>query len=135
MKGSYVLLLELSAEQMIPVGSLRSVLFRSGYYAYVGSAMNGIESRLSHHLHKNKKLHWHIDYLLRSASIVGIDIYEAESRVECSIARKLDSQFYSIPGFGCSDCHCGSHLFYSAEKKEMKEAVKMALASLSEPSL
>ena len=133
MKGSYVLLIKLSEEQVIPVGGLQDFHFPCGYYAYVGSAMNGIKSRLSHHLRRSKKPHWHIDYLLQRASIVDIGICETEDRVECNIARVLGSQFDSIPGFGSSDCRCQSHLFFAADEKRMKEAIKATLASLAMP--
>ncbi|MBA7661220.1 hypothetical protein ES703_69235 [subsurface metagenome] len=57
MKGSYVLLIELTGEQTITTGSLKAIYFSRGYYAYVGSAMGGFKSRLNHHLKSNKKPH------------------------------------------------------------------------------
>jgi Uri superfamily endonuclease len=57
-KGSYILLIGLSEKQTITIGSLKTVNFSGGYYAYVGSAMGGIKSRLSHHLKGSKKPHW-----------------------------------------------------------------------------
>jgi len=130
-KGSYVLLMKLSGEQTITVGSLSNVRFLRGYYAYVGSALGGVKSRLSRHLNQNKKLHWHIDYLLQKASITDIIIVESENKVECAIAQALCSQFDSIPGFGASDCHCHSHLFFTAEGRQMKSTIMETLKSLS----
>ena len=121
MKGSYVLLVKLLEERTIRTGSLNAVKFPRGYYAYVGSAMNGFKSRLSHHLKRDKKLHWHIDYLLQEASITDIIIGESGDRIECAIAQALSSQFDSIPGFGSSDCKCRSHLFYAVG--EMKSTI------------
>ena len=126
-KGSYVLLMKLSGEQTITVGSLSNVRFLRGYYAYVGSALGGVKSRLSHHLNQNKKPHWHIDYLLQKASITDIIIGETEDRIECAIAQALGSQFDSVPGFGASDCHCHSHLFFTTEGRQMKSAIMAAL--------
>jgi len=130
-KGSYVLLIKLAEPQVISVGGLNDVHFRGGYYAYVGSAMGGIETRLSHHLRRSGKPHWHIDYLLQRASIIDIDMCETEDRAECKIARVLGSQFDSIPGFGSSDCRCQSHLFFTAYEKQMKEAIKATLEPLA----
>ena len=76
MAGSYILLIKLPEEKTISTGSLKSVHFHRGYYAYVGSAMGGFKARLNHHLKGNKKPHWHIDYLLQEASITGIILCE-----------------------------------------------------------
>jgi Uri superfamily endonuclease len=127
-KGSYILLIELPQGQTITVGSLKSMHFLRGYYAYVGSAMSGFKSRLSHHLKEGKRPHWHIDYLLSRASISSIILCETEERVECTIARALSHQFESIPDFGCSDCQCRSHLFFSTA--EMKSIIMTTLNSL-----
>ncbi len=128
MKGSYVLLVELTEEQAITTGSLKAIYFSRGYYAYVGSAMGGFKSRLNRHLKSNKKPHWHIDYLLEKASIVDIILCETNDRVECTIAQALNGQFDSIPGFGSSDCKCRSHLFFATDK--MKPTITATLDSL-----
>ena len=120
MKGSYVLLIELPEEQIIAIGSLKAVHFLHGYYAYVGSAMSGFKSRLNHHLKRNERLHWHIDYLLQRASLNGIILCQTQERVECTIAQTLSCQFDSISGFGSSDCKCHSHLFFATDQKQMK---------------
>ena len=129
MRGSYVLLLKLPEEQNIPVGSLKTVRFPEGYYAYVGSALNGLESRVRRHLSHDKKLHWHIDYLLPEASITDIVFAESDNRAECAIAQALNRQFDSIRGFGSSDCRCPSHLF-SADDNDMKSKVLAVLSQL-----
>lgn len=131
MKGSYVLIMQLSEPQIITIGSLQNVHFSRGYYAYVGSAMGGVESRLSHHLRKSKKPHWHIDYLRQKASIVDISICRTEGRAECAIAQALGSQFDSITGFGCSDCRCHSHLFFSTDEGQLKTNIAATLEPLA----
>jgi len=128
-KGSYVLLIELTEEQKITTGSLKAIYFPRGYYAYVGSAMGGFKSRLNRHIKSNKKPHWHIDYLLEKASISEIILCETNDRVECTIAQALNGQFDSIPGFGSSDCKCRSHLFFATDK--MKPTIMITLSSLS----
>ena len=118
MNGSYVLLIRLREEQTITTGSLGTVYFPEGYYAYVGSAMGGFRARLSRHLKSSKRLHWHIDYLLQKASITGAVLCETKERVECQIAKALSRRFDAIPGFGCSDCRCRSHLFLAPKEME-----------------
>ena len=131
MKGSYVLIMQLSEPQIITIGSLPNVHFPRGYYAYVGSAMGGVESRVSRHLRRNKKPHWHIDYLRQKASIVDISICRTEDRAECAIAQALGSQFDSTPGFGCSDCHCHSHLFFATDEGQLKANIATTLEPLT----
>ena len=99
------------------------IAFRRGFYAYVGSALNGIEPRIGYHLRRNKKPRWHIDYLLEEASIKRIVLYETGGRLECNLAEALSKEFLSIPGFGCSDCRCQSHLYFEAEKNKLEEGI------------
>ena len=133
MKGSYVLLIRLAEGGVITVGKLGDILFLPGYYVYVGSAMGGVEARVNRHLREDKKRHWHIDYLLEKASIIGIGICETEDRTECTMAQVLDYEFDAIPGFGCSDCQCRSHLFFATGKEQMKIAIKTTIESLAAP--
>jgi Uri superfamily endonuclease len=129
-KGSYVLLVELTTGKDIFVGKLGYVSFPKASYAYVGSAMNGLRARLARHLRRKKKLHWHIDYLLKEAEVEEIILCQGEERVECSLAQALAGKFQSVPGFGSSDCKCRSHLYFASERDRLKarvaEAVKQA---------
>ena len=113
MKGSYLLIIELKNNISINVGKLGKKQFSKGHYVYIGSALNGLEQRIQRHLRKQKKIHWHIDYLLKHAKIVDVFYKENETQEECSIAEKFH-RFNSIDGFGCSDCKCKSHLFYGS---------------------
>ena len=122
-KGSYVLLIELPEEQTITIGSLKTVHFHQGYFAYVGSAMGGFKTRLDRHLTGNKRPHWHIDYLLLRASINDIILCQTHNRAECTIAGALSRQFDAVPGFGSSDCKCHSHLFFTNDENQMKAKV------------
>ncbi len=128
MKGSYILLIELPERQTIAIGSLKTIYFPRGYYAYVGSAMGGFKTRLNHHLKESQKPHWHIDYLLAKASITEIILCPTNERTECTIAQALQGQFDSIPGFGASDCKCSSHLFFTP--REMKATIVATLNRL-----
>jgi len=117
-KGVYQLHLRLDKPKRIRVGKLGVFTFPAGRYIYTGSAMNGLIGRLRRHLKKRKKLHWHIDYLLRHAKIETIFVLETGERVECqlnSLTLSLPNAKVIVKGFGCSDCRCSSHLVYFGE--------------------
>jgi Uri superfamily endonuclease len=126
-KGSYILLFELATKKDIFVGKLGNVSFPKATYAYVGSAMNGLRARVARHLRREKKLHWHIDYLLKGAEVEEIILCQGDERVECSLAQTLAGEFQSIPGFGSSDCKCRSHLYFDSEKDGLKTRVAEAV--------
>jgi len=113
MKGSYVLLIELPESRVIQVGRLGLRTFPRGFYAYVGSALNRLGPRIARHLRVQKKCHWHIDYLLREASIRQVVICET--------------------GFGSSDCRCSSHLYFAPEPQELEHCVLEAATTLAKP--
>lgn len=130
MKGCYCLIIELNENMNLKVGSRLESDFKKGHYVYIGSAMNGLESRVKRHLSASKKMHWHIDYLLKHAKIVEI-IYNIDKKVECDLSRHLAIDNDYINGFGCSDCACDSHLYYFKNKKEAIEAVINAYDSIA----
>jgi len=134
-RGSYVLLIRLADAHTITIGNRGDIKFFPGYYAYAGSAMNGLKSRLSRHLRKDKKRHWHIDYLLDRASIIDVAVHETAARTECAIAGILDSSFESVPGFGCSDCRCRSHLFFNTDEKLLRWGIESAITAIPLNSL
>jgi Uri superfamily endonuclease len=69
--------------------------------------------RVLRHTSKNKKLRWHIDYLLNSHPFSHVIFAEVERKMECEVASKLrNTAFGEAPKFGSSDCNCKSHLFY-----------------------
>ena len=77
MKGSYILVIFLSKKVEIEIGALGVLSFSKGYYLYVGSAMGNVgsttlENRVKRHLSDsaNKKIHWHIDFLLNDDSFL-----------------------------------------------------------------
>ena len=131
-RGSYILLIRLPRDKIIRVGCLGALSFSAGYYGYVGSAMSGLKSRLNRHLRRDKRVHWHIDYLLEEAVISGIIVARAEERTECLIARALSGEFSIVSGFGASDCSCPSHLFWATE--DMKQVIMTTISGLVEAS-
>lgn len=116
MKGSYILLIKLDENISIDIGKLGKLDFCKGFYVYVGSALNGLESRINRHLRKNKNIHWHIDYLLNFAKISDIYYFENSVKDECIIANNFEKKLLNVKDFGSSDCKCKSHLFYGTFK-------------------
>ena len=133
MKGCYCLLIQIKKHSKIRIGKKLGYLeFEKGIYAYVGSAMNSLESRLKRHLASKKKLHWHVDYLLNdeNSSIIDI-IYNESKKVECELSQYLSTKSNGVKDFGCSDCDCESHLYYFKDKKEAIEQIKNAYDSIA----
>ena len=115
-RGSYLVLLSLSRNRTIRIGKLGRVRFCAGYYIYVGSAMTNLTPRMARHRRLRKRLHWHIDSLRQEAELIDVLPIRSSDRLECGLARAVDElSNRSIPGFGCSDCTCPSHLFAFTE--------------------
>jgi len=114
-QGTYVLLIKLSRRRRIRIGKLGMREFPPGFYAYVGSAMGGLKARIARHFRsiRRKRPHWHIDYFLAAGVAQAVYARTGPKRRECLAARTLGEELPGISGFGCSDCRCRSHLFYS----------------------
>ncbi|MDE2179345.1 MAG: GIY-YIG nuclease family protein [candidate division NC10 bacterium] len=114
-RGCYQLILYLPKAMALQVGRRGTFLFPAGRYVYTGSALNGVERRLARHQRQNKRLHWHIDYLLRYARITRVKVFPTPRKVECALNRKALRQPRAqvvAKGFGSSDCRCASHLVF-----------------------
>lgn len=132
MKGCYCLIIHVKATTEIKIGKkLGKIKFEKGYYVYVGSAMNSLESRLNRHLSDEKKMHWHVDYLLKQSEIVEIIYNESTKKIECDLSKYISTKSKGITDFGCSDCECESHLYYFKTKKEAIECVLKAYDSIA----
>jgi len=111
-RGSYLMLYHLPKRRQIEIGGLGRVTFKQGYYIYAGSAMKSLSKRVERHRRIRKNLHWHIDYFSGLAQFKAALPVRSEDDLECEIASAISSiSEWSIPGFGCSDCSCSSHLF------------------------
>lgn len=132
MKGCYCLVIKLNEDKDLKIGKKLKISFNKGYYVYIGSAMNNLEARVNRHLSKTKKLHWHIDYLLKYAKIEEV-IYNEGTKVECDLSEQLAKKNEFIRDFGCSDCECESHLYYFKNKKEAIEEVADAYNAIACP--
>ncbi|MBN1937666.1 MAG: GIY-YIG nuclease family protein [Anaerolineae bacterium] len=114
-KGTYLLIVRLDRQTRIQAGKLGTFDLDAGRYAYIGSAMGpgGLAARLSRHKRQDKRLHWHIDYLLQQGTLAYVLYVESPIRLECAWACAIDrlpGAYRPIPRFGSSDCACPSHL-------------------------
>ena len=112
--GSYLLVLENRRSREIPVGKLGCLLFKAGYYVYVGSGMNGVDKRVARHRSGNKRHHWHIDHITPAPMrITRVYTIRRKARLEGEIAARMERIApRPIQGFGSSDSKKSSHLFY-----------------------
>jgi Uri superfamily endonuclease len=103
------------------------VSFKKGDYIYIGSAKGCLESRLKRHLRKEKKLFWHIDYLLERKKVKISQIWVIPKSIECETAgifnKELTCEIVK-KGFGSSDCKCTTHLFYLKNKEQVENILK-----------
>ncbi len=132
--GTYCLVLRLDGDQRIALGRLGSFWFLGGWYLYLGSALGpgGVRGRLRRYLRAERQRHWHMDYLLDHAQVVGVLWAEQPERLECAWAAQLrgwPGARVPVPGFGASDCRCPGHLIHFAAEPNL-EALAGALATV-----
>jgi len=123
MKGIYFLVIDVKKNIFKTIGAFGKIPFKKGIYVYVGSAQNSIEKRVSRHFSKNKKIRWHIDYLLvdQNVDLKKAFYKKTEKDQECKTAIFLSDREKPIEKFGCSDCRCCSHLFRLNTLKNLKK--------------
>ena len=127
LKGIYVLIIRVNSVIHPKIGALGMLTFPVGFYAYVGSAQNNLELRVKRHESRQKRLFWHIDYLLNNEAARVVDVYFVLGRKtkECVIASLLEKNAEAIAGFGCSDCRCRSHLFHAQDFGFLQEHMQL----------
>jgi Uri superfamily endonuclease len=116
---TYQLRIEVEHPLRLGVGRLGEFLFPAGRYVYTGSARRNLEARIARHLRQEKKLRWHIDWLLTSSGVRVVGVKRSATE-ECLLNQKLRGAIVA-PGFGASDCRagCGSHLRYLGPLRKM----------------
>jgi sugar fermentation stimulation protein A len=116
-KGAYILLIHLETDMDIEIGALGKIPFSAGYYTYTGSSMVNLEKRVERHFREDKKIKWHIDYLLQRAEAVKAVLFPSHEKEECRVNKMVHNleNGTAIKGFGSSDCSCEAHLAYFGE--------------------
>jgi len=114
-KGVYCLLFRNDACRAT-IGALGEREFLPGWHCYTGSARGpGGLRRVRRHAALRKHggpRHWHVDHLLLhpAFTLVCAICAVTDEDLECILASRIRGT--PVPGFGSSDCGCGSHLFY-----------------------
>ena len=129
-RGTYLLFLLIQQDISLTIGALGFKLFHQGNYIYVGSALGpgGLEKRIARHIRQEKKIFWHIDYLLKNnfVNIIAYGKILSDHKIECSVVDQIIGIFHEksliINNFGSSDCNCKSHLLYF-NKKPINELI------------
>jgi Uri superfamily endonuclease len=134
-KGVYCLIFENQACRL-EIGGKGEFSFPAGFHIYVGSALGpGGLKRVTRHINlsrsKDRKPRWHVDYINLNPSFRLISAFCASTSaaLECTLASRIGGDL--VPGFGCTDCKCISHLFYRKksplpEITEAFEALKLS---------
>ena len=133
MKGCYCLIISMKKSEKLCIGNLhQDYNFKKGWYVYIGSAMNSLIPRIKRHLSDDKRMHWHIDYLLdgENSEIRDVLFNVSDKKIECDLASIISKDGEGIPKFGCSDCNCNSHLIYFKRKRDAVNTVKNAYDEL-----
>ncbi len=118
-KGIYCLILR-NPECIVNVGALGPLAFAAGFHVYAGSAQgSGGLQRVRRHIllarDRDRRPKWHIDYLLTNDKfdLLSVICASTEQKFECRLAGNLPGS--PVPRFGCSDCSCSSHLFFTPD--------------------
>lgn len=115
--GTYAIILCNDVNASVRIGRWQEINLEPGFYIYVGSAFGpgGVRARLSRHWRTTKSKHWHIDYLRELLNPIGAWYTHEVERLEHRWADAFDqiNGISAINGFGCSDCRCKSHLFWT----------------------
>ena len=118
--GIYVLIIKARALRGFTAGAWGPADLEDGYYAYVGRAKRGLPARLARHARReDKRLRWHVDYLLKVADLKEAWIYPLRTG-ECAMARRLEregARRKGLEGFGASDCRCPGHLLFMGRRR------------------
>ena len=121
--GTYALVMQSETSTSARIWRWGYLNVRPGYYIYVGSALGpgGVLARVSRHRRDLKSKHWHIDYLREFTLVVSVWYRYSpillEHRWAEAVAKLSDTE--PVKGFGCSDCTCQSHLFFSVSEPKL----------------
>ncbi|PIQ09169.1 MAG: endonuclease III [Ignavibacteriales bacterium CG18_big_fil_WC_8_21_14_2_50_31_20] len=126
--GIYILELFAKENFLIANNKFNNVTFPKGFYYYIGSAQKNLKSRIYRHLAKQKKIHWHIDFLSTHKSLKISNVFvipNALKVVEAEIANSFVEYFNAkiiAEGFGNSDTkETKTHLFF--KNKQLSNSV------------
>jgi len=108
----------IKVEQDVKLNCGKNWQIQKGLYAYIGSAMNSLEKRICRHLRQQKRYHWHIDYLLKTSTILSIFIFPGQ-RNELRFSQEFAKHFDGPEGFGSSDLPVRTNLYRIDDLNEL----------------
>ncbi|NJE61316.1 DUF123 domain-containing protein [Thermococcus sp. 21S7] len=117
MRGAYFLVIHLPDGRKIATKG-RLFFLQGGYYVYVGSAMNSLEKRVARHFRRDKKLHWHIDFLLKDAKLLRAYMIPSEERLEEKLSVEVSRHGEPVEGFGAGDVRVKANLYRFDEEPD-----------------
>ncbi len=117
MRGSYFLVIKVERDVIVRT-KRKEFPLKAGYYVYVGSAMNSIEKRVERHFKKDKKLHWHIDFLLKESELLRAYLIPSDAKIEKELSMEVSKFGKPIEGFGASDLKINSNLYYFKDEPD-----------------
>lgn len=125
-RGTFGLLLDVASERTLEVGSLGSVRFPEGVYAYAGESKRGFGRRVDRLVEAETRARRHVDRVVDEAT--GREAVRFPGDVDaCDLATHLARAQGSLPviGFGATGCTCLSHLygFLEADPDGVEETV------------
>ncbi len=128
-RGVYVLFLRFDDVVETEAGALGHISLPAGDYCYVGSAMGGLDQRVSRHLSSEKTIRWHIDYLTTVCNDMHAFELEGDNVTECDLADLMlkNGNLPAVNGFGCSDCDCQTHLFKVDRERTEKALIDIGM--------
>ena len=128
-RGIYVLFLRFDDDIGTEAGALGHIRLPAGDYCYVGSAMGGLDQRVSRHLSSEKTIRWHIDYLTTVCNDMHAFELEGDNVTECDLADLMlkNGNLPAVNGFGCSDCDCQTHLFKVDRERTEKALIDIGM--------
>ena len=127
--GTYMLFVTVSDQTTIPIGRFGEIPFEAGQYAYIGSAFGpgGLAARLRRYAAGPHRKHWHIDFLLDRAEVLGALTTTDSNRLECTWAAWWAGRSTcAVDRFGASDCRCQSHLFFDGTGERTEQMIRAA---------
>ncbi len=117
MRGSYFLVIRLEGDKVVRTKA-KEFHLKGGYYVYVGSAMNSLEKRVKRHFSKEKRLHWHVDFLLKEAELLRAYLIPSEERLEEKLSLEVAKYGEPVEGFGASDIKVSTNLYRFDEESD-----------------
>ena len=134
--GTYILVLRSRSRRHIAIGRWGDLAMQPGYYLYVGSAFGpgGVAARVLRHWRQLKAKRWHIDYLREYTTPQAVWYSHAPIHLEHGWAETMKNLqgVRPLAGFGCSDCACQAHLFFTPVKPALDSFVEAAVCSVQE---